>query len=377
MFLMGKTHSTNSGYPTEGGRASSGEKLGADMLEFGGIRSIIDSLPMGVVIFDSHLKVVMANPPAYDILNADEYVHHCLAQGTDHKAFGDWGEILRSVLETGQKANFDAVEYACNDQVKLLDIECTVLKCEDHNLSSGGAVVIHDVTEKINMARQLSQSERFAAIGKVAGKVAHELNNPMDGILRYINLAIRSIEKNDMEKPAEYLIQCRQGLMRMVGIVSELLEFSRSSYLTFESVPMITVLEEAVKTIEPCAGDVKINIINRCSDAAAHSGRGYLFQVFCNLIKNAIDAMEGEGSLDISIDSDEGMAVIRFSDTGPGFPEDKSEDIFRPFFTTKSHGSGTGLGLAICRDLVNKHNGKITAENNSGKGSTFSVYLPF
>jgi signal transduction histidine kinase len=70
------------------------------------------------------------------------------------------------------------------------------------------------------------------------------------------------------------------------------------------------------------------------------------------------------------------MAIIKFADTGPGFDGDKAEDLFRPFFTTKSRGNGTGLGLAICADLVKKHKGRITAENNTGKGSTFTVYLP-
>jgi signal transduction histidine kinase len=373
---MGETHNINPKYPAVGGDTSSDQELSAGMLEFGGIRAVIDSLPMGVFIFDQQLKVVIANRLAREILNTGEYVHHILAEGTDRKAFGDWGGILRSVLDMGQKANFNAVEYGSNGDTKLLDIECTILKFNGENLPSGGAVVLQDVTEKVNMARQLSQSERFAAIGKVAGKVAHELNNPMDGILRYINMAIRSIEKNDLEKPAEYLIQCRQGLMRMTNIVSELLDFSRGSYQTFESTPLINVLEEAVKTIEPCAGKVKICIVKKSSIAAAYSGKGYLFQVFCNLIKNAVDAMEGAGNLDITIGSDDEMIVIRFSDTGPGFDDDNAEDIFRPFFTTKSHGNGTGLGLAICADLVKKHKGKITAENNSGKGSTFSVYLP-
>ena len=373
---MGEIQSTNPKYPAVGDHASSDQELSADMLECGSIRAVIDSLPMGVLIFDQQLKVVIANQMVYSILNTGEYVHHILAEGTDRKAYGDWGGILRSVLDTGQRANFNAVEYGNNGDTKLLDIECTVLKFESENLSNGGALVLQDVTEKVNMTRQLSQSERFAAIGKVAGKVAHELNNPMDGILRYINMAIRSIEKNEFEKPAEYLIQCRQGLMRMTNIVSELLDFSRGSYLTFESLPLINVLEEAVKTIEPCVGDVKIEIIKKSSAAAAYSGHGNLFQVFCNLIKNAVDAMERAGKLDITIDSDEEMVIIRFADTGPGFDSERAEDIFRPFFTTKSHGNGTGLGLAICADLIKKYKGKITAENNSGKGSTFSVYLP-
>ncbi len=84
--------------------------------------------------------------------------------------------------------------------------------------------------ERTHVQKQLADMERLATIGKLAAKVAHELNNPMDGILRYINLTIRSVEQEGLEKPKEYLNHCREGLMRMVQIVSELLEFSRSTY---------------------------------------------------------------------------------------------------------------------------------------------------
>ncbi|MBU2597049.1 MAG: ATP-binding protein, partial [Planctomycetes bacterium] len=103
---------------------------------------------------------------------------------------------------------------------------------------------------------------------------------------------------------------------------------------------------------------------------------GNLFQVFCNLLKNAVEAMPDGGKVTISWDiSEDNVAMIKFRDTGPGFDPANSEAIFEPFFTTKT-GKGTGLGLAICRDIIEKYRGKITAQNFPASGGIFTVHLP-
>jgi signal transduction histidine kinase len=99
--------------------------------------------------------------------------------------------------------------------------------------------------------------------------------------------------------------------------------------------------------------------------------------VFCNLTKNALEAMPYGGELNISTRmTPDDTAVIEFRDTGTGFAPENAEAIFEPFFTTKDKGKGTGLGLAICRDIIERHHGRITAENAPGGGSIFTVYLP-
>ena len=105
---------------------------------------------------------------------------------------------------------------------------------------------------------------------------------------------------------------------------------------------------------------------------------GNLFQVFCNLIKNAVEAMAGGGTLTISCcpDKDDSVVMVQFQDTGQGFDPADSEAIFEPFFTTKRSSKGTGLGLAICKDIIEKYNGKITAQNAPNKGCIFTVFLP-
>jgi len=241
----------------------------------------------------------------------------------------------------------------------------------------GGIIIVEDVTERVNVQRKLANAERLAAVGKHASKVAHELNNPLDGILRYINLAMRIIEKEDLAKPKEYLTQCRQGLMRMVQIVSELLEFSRSTYTPLEYVKVEQIIEDAVKTMESRAEASNIQIVRNYTFGMPQVRSGNLFQVFCNLAKNALDAMPNGGELRITTrPAADDSIVVELSDTGAGLPPVGTEAIFEPFFTTKEGGKGTGLGLAICRDIVESYHGRITAGNAPGGGSIFTVYLP-
>jgi len=338
--------------------------------------SIIESLSIGVVAFDRQLKIILSNSQACKLIDVGDYIDQSLASGTDSNIWGNWTELLKSAISEGQKSEFESVRYNLNGRKRLLHIVCTPLKQGKGLRVLGGAVSIEDVTEKINIENQLSQAERLAAVGRVAGKVAHELNNPMDGILRYVNLALRVLDKQDLPKPKEYLEHCRTGLMRMVQIISELLEFSRSTYSVFEYAAVDKVVEDAVRAVEPRAGQVDIKVIRDCPGAMPQIRGDSLFQVFCNLIKNAVDAMQGRGRLEIMIKTLEDTFLVRFRDYGPGFPPENAEAIFEPFFTTKSRGGGTGLGLAICKDLVEKCDGRITAENAPDGGSIFTVHLP-
>ena len=235
-----------------------------------------------------------------------------------------------------------------------------------------------ETTGKVDSRQVPAETERLAAIGKLAAKVAHELNNPIDGILRYVNLAIRMVEREHLDKPKDYLVQCREGLMRMVQIIRELLEFSRSNYaLAEEQVKIEQVVEDAIKTMCSRAETSNVRLSRHYEPGMPKIRAGNLFQVFCNLIKNALDAMPKGGELRISTEmvTDDTIAV-EFRDTGTGFAPENTEAMFEPFFTTKDSGKGTGLGLAICKDIIERHDGHITAENAPEGGSIFTVYLP-
>jgi len=163
----------------------------------------------------------------------------------------------------------------------------------------------------------------------------------------------------------------------MVRIVSELLEFSRTTCAPFEYLEIEQIIEDAIKTMDSKAETSNVRILRNYASDIPGIRSGNLFQVFCNLIKNALDAMPQRGELNISTrliaDS---TAVVEFRDTGTGFAPQDAQAIFEPFFTTKAKGRGTGLGLAICKDIIERCHGRITAENVPGGGSIFTVYLP-
>lgn len=339
--------------------------------------SILGSLPIGIIAFDSNLRILGANPQAKRHLVLNDYIDKSLAKGTDDKIWLGWTEQLTSAISTGKPYTFDDVSYTSDGKTKLLRIICAPLEETGTAKKIGGIITVEDFTEKINTERDLANTERLAAVGKHASKVAHELNNPLDGILRYINLAMRIVEQENLQKPKEYLTQCRQGLMRMVQIVSELLEFSRSTYTPQEYVKIEQIIEDALKTMESRAETSDISIIRNYTFGLPQVRSGNLFQVFCNLAKNALDAMPNGGELRISTNlASDNTVLAELRDTGTGFPPDSTEAIFEPFFTTKEGGKGTGLGLAICRDIVESYHGRITAQNAPDGGSIFTVYLP-
>jgi len=340
-------------------------------------KSIIESLPIGVVAFDQDLKVIQANSQAAKLIELSDYIDKSLAKGTNSAGTrgSDWTGQLKSALSKGKTCRFDSVGYISNGKTKFLRIVCTPLKKAKTRKSLGGSILIEDITEKVNIQKQLANAERLATIGKLASKVAHELNSPMDGILRYINLAARIVEQENLEKPKEYLTRCRQGLMRMVHIVSDLLEFSRGTGAPLEYAKIEQIIEDAIKTMEAKAEASNIDILRNYTSGIPQIRSGNLFQVFCNIIKNAFDAMPDGGQLHIlTYLTAENIIVAEFRDTGSGFAPEIAEVMFEPFFTTKD--KGTGLGLAICRDIIEKYHGRITAENAPQGGSIFTVYVP-
>ncbi|MHC4259906.1 MAG: two-component system sensor histidine kinase NtrB [Planctomycetota bacterium] len=342
-------------------------------------KSIIHSLPLGIVTFDADLSIVEFNPAAKRLVALSGTIDKSLEDGSDGTggAGPDWAGELKSVVSGGETRSFNRIAYTLNGETRLLGIVCVQLKEIGTEKILGGAMIIEDATEKAGFEKKLADIEKLATVGKLASKVAHELNNPMDGILRYINLTLRILEQENLEKPKEYLGQCRQGLMRMVQIVSELLEFSRGTQAPFEFSGVEQIIEDAMKPMEPRAEASSVRILRDYAPDIPAIRSGNLFQVFCNLIKNAVEAMPGGGELNVTTClRGDGTVVVEFRDTGVGFAPEHAEAIFEPFFTTKEKGKGTGLGLAVCKDIVERHGGLITAENAPAGGSIFTVYLP-
>jgi len=227
------------------------------------------------------------------------------------------------------------------------------------------------------MEQRLAVSERLAALGKLAARVAHELNNPLDGILRYVNLALRVGGQSGADpRVAEYLDKARSGLMRMTQITTSLLEFSRQTHAPLEQATINKIVEDAITAMNSRAADHGVTVICNFHQDDMPVVRGSnIFQVFCNLIKNAIDAMPDGGTLTVTTKVDGPDVVVAFEDTGLGLPPD-AERIFEPFFTTKDPGKGTGLGLAVCKEIIERYSGTISAHRRQPKGTAFVVRIP-
>ncbi len=225
------------------------------------------------------------------------------------------------------------------------------------------------------LKQKLAVSEKLAVIGRLAAGVAHELNSPLDGVLRFVNLSIDKL--NDGHAVREYLVEARTGLVRMADIVRSLLRFSRNIVIENEPKNLHRMLVDAIAQVQHANSHPKLDVEVSLADPELKVQNG-LFQVLTNLIKNAVDAIgdKPDGRLRIEAEEIDGIVEIRLRDNGCGIPERDRRKIFEPFFTTKEVGKGTGLGLSICARIVEKFDGTISLESEVGRGTTFFVRVP-
>jgi len=219
-------------------------------------------------------------------------------------------------------------------------------------------------------------SERLAGVGRLAAMVAHEINNPLDGIIRLVNLAGRAGAEGDGERVERYLGEAGKGLQRMVTIVRDLLDFSRSAGGAVEPMPIQDILTEAAQAMAPAAEQGGVEIAVACDGELAALRSGSLYHVVLNLVKNAVEATPSGGRVRAAARAQGDALVIEVADTGPGIPPESVPRLFEPFYSLKAVGKGTGLGLVISKDLVEKQGGTLTAANRPEGGAVFTVRIP-
>jgi two-component system NtrC family sensor kinase len=226
--------------------------------------------------------------------------------------------------------------------------------------------------------KKIMQSERLAVIGQLAAGVAHEMNNPLTGIVTYSHLLLERADVQDSTK--EFLRKIVTQADRCRGIVRGLLDFSRPKKPDKRPCNLNQVLQECVSLVENQALFHNIQVEKHLQKNLPPTvvDPALIQQVFMNLIINAAEAMDGKGRLDLTtrLESDGEFVEIAFADSGHGISEENLERIFDPFFSTKEVGHGTGLGLAISFGIVKEHEGTIAVESEVGKGATFTVRLP-
>ncbi len=238
---------------------------------------------------------------------------------------------------------------------------------------------VKERTEELGaMQARVAQSERLASLGMLAAGVAHEVNNPLGGILALTALTVEDMPKDDPNR--ENLDEVIRQTQRCRDIVRRLLEFSRQSKGNTELVDLNTVLQDTMALLGKQALFFNIDIVWNPDPELPRvtADRSQFQQVFLNILMNAAQAMNERGTITIETRHNAGEHYIEasISDTGHGIPPEQIDRIFDPFFTTKESGQGTGLGLSIAYGIVTRHRGTISVQSEVGKGSTFRIRMP-
>jgi len=233
-----------------------------------------------------------------------------------------------------------------------------------------------DLTERHAFEAQLAQNVKLAALGVMAGGIAHELRNPLS--VSYSAAQFLNEGAQDPEFHAECVQKILGGIERASGIIENLLRFSRPSEGgNTKIIDLVPVVRETTRLLSNQGALQKITVTENYPAVSAfiNGNASQLQQVLMNLIFNAYAAMPDGGELKIAVFHEDGRAVIVVRDTGCGIAEANRAKIFDPFFTTKAAGSGTGLGLSICHTIISQHEGSIDVDSVIGKGCTFTIRL--
>jgi signal transduction histidine kinase len=229
--------------------------------------------------------------------------------------------------------------------------------------------------ERLEVERQLFHAERLATVGRLAAGIAHEINNPLEGLANYLVLARGALEAGDAESGKRYLAGAREGLERAASVVRQVLSLADPARAPHTTVDLNQILRETGRFVESRREFAKVAFAFELADGplAVRGSPAMLGQVAVNLILNACEAQPEGGEVRVSTRREGERIVAEFADRGQGVPEVDRERIFEPFFSTKE---STGLGLSICHSIVRQHAGELLALPREGGGAVFRVALP-
>ena len=335
--------------------------------------NVMNNVQSGVLIFDRDRNIIVSNS-YYDKLvenKKDSSSLRLFKLCLKHGKVSLYDE-LREVVEKGKVLKLKEVEFNTpSGKFHKLNIKSSPIIIND-NIIIGGNLIIEDATEKARLEKELAVSKRFATLGMMSGKVVHELRTPLDGTLRFINLAIRLSSGN--HKLEDYLFKSKKGLERMMNVVSSLLDRPKDVSAIQGMFPINGIIMDAVGFLEHIAASRKIQTVFDLDNRVSSIKSEELFQVFSNIVKNSLDAMPDGGELKISSMRKNDNNIIRFSDTGMGIPNNIQHRVFDPFFTNKEN--GMGLGLAISMSIAQKYGASISIDSKEGKGTTVVISIP-
>lgn len=347
------------------------------------LQRILDNSPLIIVTTDLDGLIVSFNRGAEEILGYAAKEVEGKRAADLYKDPGVRALLIHMLEEKGVVRDYES-EFVCK-QGKLIPVSITLARLTDAHGNSIGTVGIgRDISQRKALLNQIVQSERLAAVGRLAAGVAHEINNPLatiDSIAGYLE-DLGATRASSLEKElATGLTKIQAQVRRCRAITSHLLGFSRKGEVGTDVADVNHAALEVLPFLEKEAHLAGITIHRSLQPGlpAAKINTGQLEEVLINLITNAIHALQDieRGQIWISSKNDNGKkVVIRVRDNGPGIQDEVRNRIFDPFVTTKPLGEGTGLGLSICYGIVKRCGGEIRVESALGEGATFDLVLP-
>ncbi|MCU0599413.1 MAG: PAS domain S-box protein [Desulfobacterales bacterium] len=317
--------------------------------------------PADEVIGKMHITKVYPENLAYDIMK--------MIRSTDHGGSG----MLRSLPVVYVRRDGRSIEGS---------LSAAMIYDDDGNeVATVGSFI--DLTERIEMERalrntqeQLLNSEKLAAMGRLTSQIAHELNNPLYGIMNTLEL-LKSEVKPD-NKRRKLLDMSLSEIVRLADMLRKMLSFSKPEQEIKKPVDLNVIADEILllheKQLQEHSIKIKTEFYKELGQV--HASTNQLRQIFLNMISNARDAMSDGGTLTVRTFAENGFAKIQFIDTGVGIRKENIDKIFDSFFTTKASVKGVGLGLSVCYGFIKDHGGDIQVQSVLGEGATFTISLP-
>ncbi len=338
-------------------------------------RQTLQGLPLGACAVDSNGEIILWN----QALEALTGVPAEIADGSHLDILpAPWNEVMTKSANS-HTSHHHAMQVECQGRKVWFNLHKAVVPYDNHGANEQ-VILLEDVTESLQLTRQVAHTERLASVGRLAAGVAHEIGNPVTGIACLAQDIRRDAKDSEQQQSAELILTQTDRISR---IVRSMIDFSRSgteAEVRFQAVSVNDTLRHAEQLLS--LQKDKRQVVYRVEVGETLTARGdphQLVQVFLNLMSNARDASRDGDCVDVTAGAaDNSMVKITITDNGTGIASDMIDKVTEPFFTTKDAGEGTGLGLSLAYSMVRSYGGDIELHSPvaDGRGTRVTVWLP-